>query len=235
MARSSTSRRAARPLAITAIAALVFLAGMAARSALRTDEAAGTQAPDAAAAEQGQRSRVEGGDYTVAGFERSRTGAQEAAVAYTTTLAQRLLYLDPPQAEAAVRAVAAAAASDALASKTASDLASVRDPLARGTGTTWWVVQPLAVKVEAYARDRARISVWLVRVLSRTGVVVPQSSWITESVDLVWERGDWRLWSSTTKPGPSPVLDGSDMPASSVALDTDLTGFELLDRSLSQR
>ena len=74
---------------------------------------------------------------------------------------------------------------------------------------------------------------WVVRVLSRQGVVVPQSSWITETVELVWEAGDWRLWSDESTPGPTPVLDGSDVPASAAELETELTGFELLDPAVS--
>lgn len=233
MAAAQTPRRTARPLAVVAITAVVFLAGMAARGALGDGEATGAQAAVVSVEDRVGPARE--ADGIPAGFARSREGARAAGIAYTATLAQRLLYLEPHEAEAAMRTVAATASSDALASKAASDLTSVREPLSQGTGATWWVVQPLAIKVEAYSGERARVSVWLVRVLSRTGVVVPQSSWLTESVDLVWERGDWRLWSSTTTPGPSPVLDGSDMPASASALDADLVGFELLDRTVAAR
>ena len=90
-----------------------------------------------------------------------------------------------------------------------------------------------AAKVEAHTTDRARVSVWMVRVLSRPGVVVPQSSWVTETVELVWEDGDWRLWSDESTQGPTPVLDGSDLPASAAELDVDLTGFELLDPAVA--
>src|SRR3546814_14503259 len=71
-------------------------------------------------------------------------------------------------------------------------LQAAREPLASGTGATWWVVEPLAVKVEAYTPDRARVSVWMVRVLSRPGVVVPQSSWVTETIGGASWRG--RVW-----------------------------------------
>jgi hypothetical protein len=164
------------------------------------------------------------------GFERSRAGARSAALAYTTTLAQRLLYLEPDDAAVAIRAVTAQASADAITAKAVDELRTARKPLASGTGATWWVVQPLAARIDAYEPDRARISVWLVHVLSRRGVAVPQSSWSTESVELVWERGDWRLWASTSTAGPTPVLDGSDMPANAAQLDGQLAGFELVDR-----
>lgn len=227
---AQAERPAFRRLAVAGAAALVFLAGMAARGAVGDR---GESQPQTDAEPTGQAATVgptREPDGTPAGFARSRDGAREAAVAYTATLSQRLLYLEPDAAEAAVRAVAAEASADTLTNDVLAGLRTVREPLATGTGATWWVVEPLAAKVEAYTADRARVSVWVVRVLSRQGVVVPQSSWVTETVELVWEGGDWRLWSNESTPGPTPVLDGSDVPASAAELDTELTGFELLDR-----
>ena len=199
---------------------------MAARGALGTGGET-AQAPPADAAPATADEAVNDG-----GFDRSRRGARDAAIAYTAALSQRLLYLEPDDAGDAIRSVAADASADTLAARAVDDLEAAREPLAAGTGATWWVVQPLAMRVDAYTPDRARVSVWLVRVLSRQGVVVPQSSWVTESVDLVWEHGDWRLWATASTPGPTPVLDGSDMPAAAAELDADLAGFELLDDSV---
>ena len=232
--RPAPERPSFRRLAVAGAAALVFLGGMAARGALGDRETRGTQAEAAPAehppAATGPTREVDGAP---AGFARNRDGAQAAAIAYTATLSQRLLYLEPAAAEAAVRAIAASASVDTITRDVLAGLQAVREPLASGTGATWWVVEPLAAKVEAHTTDRARISVWMVRVLSRPGVVVPQSSWVTETVELVWEDGDWRLWSDESTPGPTPVLDGSDLPASAAELDVDLTGFELLDLAVA--
>jgi hypothetical protein len=149
-------------------------------------------------------------------------------------MSERLLYLEPKAAEAALRALAADAFADTLTADAMKGLQAARAPLASGTGATWWAVSPLAVKVEAFGPSRARLTVWLVRVLSREGVVVPQSSWVTETVELVWERGDWRLWSDSSTPGPTPVLDGSDVPASAAEFDTALTGFELIGSRMAR-
>lgn len=231
-------RRPFRSLAAAGAAAVVFLGGMAARGALR-DRANGSAqasppavASPAAAIGPGPTADIDGAP---AGFARTRAGVQAAAIAYTATLSQRLLYLEPAAAEAAVRAVAADASEDSLTADALDALHAARQPLAEGTGATWWIVEPLAVKVEAFSDDRARASVWLVRVLSRQGVVVPQTSWVTETVELVWEDGDWRLWSDTSTPGPTPVLDGSDLPSSAAELDAQLTGFELLDPTVTAR
>jgi hypothetical protein len=215
---------------VVGVAALVFLTGMAARGALGHRDAPGAQAPPpphAQAAEGPGPNRDHDGAPT--GFARTRDGVRAAAIAYTATLSQRLLYLQPAAVEAAVRAVAAHASAHTLVADALTSLEAAREPLAAGTGATWWIVEPLAVKVDAFSAGRARVSVWLVRVLSRQGVVVPQSSWVTETVELVWERRDWKLWSDTSTPGPTPVLDGSGLPASAAALDAKLSGFELLD------
>lgn len=225
-----------RSLAVAGAAAVVFLGGMAARGALVDRAASDAQAPAPAAASQphavgpGPTGDVDGAP---AGFARTRAGAQAAAIAYTATLSQRLLYLEPAEAEAAVRAAAAEASEASLTADALNSLGAARQPLAEGTGATWWIVEPLAVKVEAFSTDRARVSVWLVRVLSRQGVVVPQTSWVTDTVELVWEGGDWRLWSDTSTPGPTPVPDGSDLPTSAAELDAELTGFELLDPAVT--
>jgi hypothetical protein len=217
-------------LAVAGAAALIFLAGMAARGAVGGEPSQPQAAPPTPAVSgrpgPGPTREVDGAP---AGFARTRDGARSAAIAFTATLSQRLLYLDPEAADSAVRAAAADAFADALAADAQAALAAAREPLTAGTGTTWWVVQPLAVEVEAFSPERARVSVWLVRVLARQGVVVPQSSWVTETVELVWEDSDWRLWSDTSTPGPTPVLDGSDVPASAAQLDAQLAGFELLD------
>lgn len=231
--RSKQARH--RSVAVAGAAALVFLAGMAARGAVddRPPEAAPSVLVEEAARSlgPGPTREVNGAP---AGFAHTRDGARSAAVSFTATLSQRLLYLEPAEVDAAVTAAAAEASAHTLAADAATALTAAREPLGSGGGTTWWVVAPLATKVEAYALDRARVSVWLVRVLSQPGVVVPQSSWVTETVELVWERGDWHLWADDSAAGPTPVLDGSDLPASAGELDSALSGFELVDQARTE-
>lgn len=228
MAAVSQNRRVrhTRRLAAAAAAALLFLAGMATRGAL--SDRGSAEAQDAQAREAPAAANAPGSSENTAGFAHTREGARDAAIAYTATLSQRLLYLEPDAASAAVRAIAADASASTLDNDALAALDAARTPLTAGTGATWWAVRPLAIKLDAYSPQRARLSVWLMRILSRQGVVMPQSSWVTETVELVWERDDWRLWSDTSQPGPTPVLDGSDMPASAAELDAELTGFELL-------
>jgi hypothetical protein len=83
----------------------------------------------------------------------------------------------------------------------------------------------VAWRVDAYDDERARVAIWSVGVLSRDGVAPPQAGWSTSVVDLVWERGDWRVWGETITPGPTPIADDSDAPATSPRLLSALDGF----------
>ena len=57
------------------------------------------------------------------------------------------------------------------------------------------------------------------------GVAAPQAGWTTSTFDLVWERGDWKVWAESIAPGPAPALNGGVAPATSVELDAKLDGF----------
>jgi hypothetical protein len=69
------------------------------------------------------------------------------------------------------------------------------------------------------------VAVWHVGVLSRTGVAPPQAGWAVSVVDLVWERGDWKLEHETVTAGPTPILDASAPPATAEQLEAALDGF----------
>ena len=84
----------------------------------------------------------------------------------------------------------------------------------------------LATRVDAFAPSRARVAVWSVGVLNRTGVVAPQAGWTTSKFELVWERGDWKVWAEDVAPGPTPMLNEGAPPATDDEFDAAVRGFE---------
>jgi hypothetical protein len=158
------------------------------------------------------------------GFAQSRDGAVAAAASFVTN-GQRLLDMDPLAAEAAVREMSAAASAETQVSETLGKLAAARTALAQGSGPIVYRQSAVAWTVEGFTAERARVAIWSVSVLSRNGVATPQAGWAISTLDLAWERGDWRLWSEMISPGPAPVLDDSAAPATSAQLDVALTGF----------
>ena len=69
---------------------------------------------------------------------------------------------------------------------------------------------PVGYRVERYSQLAATIAVWYVGVVGSGATVQPQQSWRTETVELVWERGAWRVDSFASTVGPIPALTASD-------------------------
>lgn len=158
------------------------------------------------------------------GFERSESGAASAAISYATA-AQSWLYLGDDQLGPAAEAVIATADRERLVEQLVEDVRLLRDQLDSSTGVVWYVVSPLATKVDAYSTSRAVVRVWVVRVLSADGVAVPQSGWSTLTFDLVWERGDWRVAEVGEAEGPTPQLEAGAQPWAASYVDESLAGF----------
>lgn len=159
-----------------------------------------------------------------AGFARTEDGAVAAAASFVCT-GQALLDMDPMSAEDALRQLSAEASADELVRQHLTQLGEAREVLAEGSGPIVFRQGAVAWRVDAYDDERARVAIWSVGVLSRDGVAPPQAGWSTSVVDLVWERGDWRVWGETITPGPTPIVDDSDAPATSPRLLSALDGF----------
>lgn len=155
---------------------------------------------------------------------RSRQGAVEVALGLASA-PQRWMYLSDADLTEDVRTIASRQSADRLTAEIVAEVRLARDALRRSPGRVWWIVRPLAWRVETFAADRARVSVWTVSVLSAADVAVPQADWATTAVDLVWEDNAWRLLASRDTPGPTPRLGGRDAAWEPEPFDTALEGF----------
>ena len=159
------------------------------------------------------------------GQERSEPGARATAIAFATA-SQDWLYLDDEQIDRAVRTIATASAGPSLSAETVAELRTARDGLAKSTGRVWWLVRPLASRVERYDPATARVVVWTVTILSAADVAMPQADWMRVTVDLVWEGDAWRLQAIDDEPGPTPMTGTKDRPWQPEPFDDALGGFE---------
>lgn len=157
-------------------------------------------------------------------FARSEDGAVAAAASFVTT-GQALMDMDPLAADKAVRQMAAGATAGAQVEQLLGGLDGLRRTLDPGSGPITYRQAALAWRLDAFTPDRARVAVWHVGVLARHGVAPPQAGWATSAFDLVWERGDWRVWAETVTPGPAPIPDDNSPPATSAELAAALDGF----------
>ena len=169
--------------------------------------------------------------------DRSRDGAVAAAVEYATLLS-RLFPLDAARA----RRLAADAASDSyrpgLVAAVGAELVPLQRELAELPGATVHRQSVLATRVDSYpgrpaGAGRARVSVWVMLTLgqrtesgsaeSAGGQANAVASFGTVVLDVVWERGAWRLDGTAQRPGPTPLLDGR--PQTTDELSAALAGF----------
>ncbi len=161
--------------------------------------------------------------------ERSEAGARAAAIAFATA-PQDWLYLADEEIDRSVRAVATPAAGPSLSRETVSELRTARDALRKSPGRVWWLVRPLASRVERFEATSARVAVWIVTVLSAADVALPQAEWLRVAVDLVWLDSTWRVQAVAETPGPTPMTGTKDRPWQPEPLDGALAGFERVGR-----
>lgn len=158
------------------------------------------------------------------GYARSPEGAVAAAVAYMAT-GQAVLDMSPAEVGAAVHTMATSQAAGQILADTRARLAAARTALAGGDAPVEYRQAALAVRVDAFDQERARVAVWNVGVLARDGVAPPQAGWAISTFDLVWERSDWKVAAEVIEPGPAPVTNAAVAPATSAELSRRLAGF----------
>jgi hypothetical protein len=155
-------------------------------------------------------------------------GGESAAVATAlsdATASQGWLSLDDAGVSAAVARLAAPVAAPGLAAQTVGEMRSVRQALSASPGPVWWVLAPLAVRVEAFHPPSASVDVWVASLLSAPGVVEPTAGFSRVSVGLELVGGTWKLVSIGSSPGPTPMLAPADPPSSAGALGATLAGY----------
>lgn len=142
------------------------------------------------------------------GYAQSPRGAAAAATSYLSTL-HRLVFLDQAGRETALRRMAAAGAAavirDGLEAMRALDQLLDETPSTDPQPKTLLREVPIAYRVGPGDDHQVRVDVWSVGVVLIGGRSAASEVWSTNSVQLVWEQGDWHVawWGRT--PGPVPA------------------------------
>jgi hypothetical protein len=202
-------------LAVTAIT------GMGARGLVATPQTRPGTTVVTAARPPGPRSTTSG---LPTGFARNEPGAIAAATSYVRQ-GQHLFDLPTADRTAALQAIASLDGANGYVTQVTAELAELDGIEARGQGHLTWDVSVLATRVDAYNAQRARVSIWRVGVLSVTGLIAPLAEWTTVDDELVWERGDWKVWAETQTPGPTPAGQPDARPSTPTQLHTALAGY----------
>lgn len=215
------------------IAAAMFLVGAFVASTGRgdagTDAADDRTAPHSASGPASTPDSIEQADGMEAGFTPDEEGAVDAAIAFATA-SQRWLYFTDAEIREAIEQIATPAAVERLNAGVVADVSAARQSLGEASGRVWWLVRPLAWDVEHHDGAEARVSVWVVTVLSAAGVAAPQAEWMTVTLDLAWVEGDWRVDAVRDAPGPTPITGPGDRPWDAVPFDEALSDYTRIDR-----
>ncbi|MFD3996978.1 hypothetical protein [Streptomyces sp. NPDC058583] len=150
------------------------------------------------------------------GYAQDEQGAQSAATNYAVALGSAEMFTTAGRDEivATVYAPDAAAANRGELDKaySAEDLLTRIGLQADGTapqGMTFISrVIPVGSKVENYTADRATVSVWYSSLFGLAGEASKHpvsESWYTDTFELRWVDGGWKVTKSTQKDGPVPV------------------------------
>jgi hypothetical protein len=191
----------------------------------RPDPPARQETSATSAPPDGQRGAEEAGDEDAA--ERSEAGAVSAALAYMAA-PQAWLYMTDDEVRSAVASVAVAEIAERLGTAVVAEVSAARSELANSTGPVWWIVHPLAWRVDGLEPLRATVSVWGFSLLSAADVAVPQTEWATTTLELRWTQNSWRVASVTDTVGPTPAVGPKDQPWEPEPLDDALEGFTRL-------
>jgi hypothetical protein len=168
-------------------------------------------------------------DGVPAGYERSGRGAVAAATNAVAVLGDPRI-LESSRRARVLDALSARGASSQLSVRLAvapavEDATGLLSDVAAGRPVVAWVV-PVASRLVAHTPDTATVQVWTVAVLGtdRLGAVI--SSWSTETLGLVWERGDWRIRGYDSRSGPVPAATQPPTPlAETLAATEQIRGF----------
>ncbi|MBL1101623.1 hypothetical protein [Streptomyces coffeae] len=186
----------------------------------------GTSADSQPTAPTGQRP-VEGKNSVTgiaSGFPKTEQGAQSAAANYAVALGSDGMF-KPTRREAIVNTIYAPDVAATRLKKL--DKAFSNSKILANAGldsdgnppdgmTFVSRVNPVGTKVEKFKNGETRVSVWDSRLfgLAGEGSKTPVAeSWYTDTFDLKWIKGDWKIVQYAQKSGPAPV--GQDQTASS--------------------
>ena len=142
----------------------------------------------------------------------TRAGAVASAARSITAFGGNVL-LEPSRLRALVARIASDGSRTRLIDAFAEASSQTRTKLGADTVPRPVIVlraAPVGYRVERYSQLAATIAVWYVGVVGSGATVQPQQSWRTETVELAWERGAWKVDSFASTVGPTPALTASD-------------------------
>jgi hypothetical protein len=141
------------------------------------------------------------------GFAQTEGGAVAAATNLVLTLEQAST-TDRANAIRAYEILAAEGSRDSLTADMAAAWDSLHTTIAANgprSSSLFLRTVPVGHELSRYSNERATVEVWTLTIVAAAGLAEPLATWETATVEVVWENGDWKVWSALSTAGPSPA------------------------------
>ena len=150
------------------------------------------------------------------GYGPTKPGARAAAVGWVSALGP-LMGMGPVAADETLRSLLTSAAAEATISSFRDERTRFAKQFGADPINALWADTPLSVTVSEFDSERAVVKVWSELVMGvATGSVTVL--WRTQTITLLWERGDWRIDMVSRVEGPSPDPDPTQLPSTGAEL-----------------
>ena len=147
------------------------------------------------------------------GYPQTRNGASASAVNWVASFPQ-LMQLNPLSLQNALIELMSERGAALFIDDAVAEYMVLLEELGPERHERVWIESPLQATVHASTDTTATVGVWSVLVTGgedATGVV---SLFRTHRIDLVWERGDWKIDEVAVSEGPTPVIADGVLPSS---------------------
>lgn len=143
----------------------------------------------------------------------TEAGSVAAATSYVTALSGNAL-LDPNELRRVVERISSKRARRDLVTAYLGASRETRRRLGvtQANPAVFLRVMPVGYRQAAFTSTNAQVLVWRVGVVGGGSAIQPQQVWTTETVDLVWEDGAWKVDDLRSAPGPTPPLAAAASP-----------------------
>ena len=147
------------------------------------------------------------------GYPQSRSGASTAAVNWVASFPQ-LMKLNPLSLQNALIELMSERGAVTFIDDAVQDYMALLDVLGPAIRERVWIESPLQATVHSSTDTTATVGVWSVVVTGSETDAAVVSLWRTHRIDLVWERGDWKIDEVALTEGPTPVGADGALPSS---------------------
>lgn len=148
------------------------------------------------------------------GYPQTRSGASTSAVNWVASF-PRLMQLNPLSLQNALIELMSERGAVLFIDDAVEDYRVLLDELGPAMRNRVWIESPLQATVQASTDTTATVGVWSVIVTGGADDAAVVSLFRTHRIDLVWERGDWKIDEVVVVEGPTPVMADGVLPSSS--------------------